>query len=294
MCCRCFDLCVTLPVKAEYMKKIPLIALCAVILLSGCAKEFNRVYKTTNYEYKYEYAKECFAQGKYNRTVLLLQDIVTMMKGTTDGQECLYMLAMAAYCGKDYETAAQYFRRYHQSYPKGTYAEMASFYVGQSLYMSTPEPRLDQTPTMSAISAFQEYLDLYPGAQLKDLAHQRLYELQDKLVDKELYSAKLYYDLGTYFGNCTNGGSNYEACIITAQNAIKDFPYSNKREQFSLLVMKSKYELAQSSVEERRLDRFRDAEDECYGFINEYPDSEYKKLAERYIEHCKKYTKEEN
>jgi len=58
--------------------------------------------------------------------------------------------------------------------------------------------------------------------------------------------------------------------------------------------MKSKFELAERSVEERRLDRFRDAEDECYGFLNEYPDSEYKKTAERYIEHCKKFTKEEN
>ena len=169
---------------------------------------------------------------------------------------------------------------------------MASFYVGQSLYMSTPEPRLDQTPTMSAIAAFQEYLDMFPGAQLKDAAHDRLYELQDKLVDKELYSAKLYYDLGSYFGNCTSGGSNYEACIITAQNAIRDFPYSHKREQFALLVMKSKYELAQRSVEARALDRFRDAEDECYGFLNEYPDSEYKKLAEKYIAECKKHTSE--
>ena len=83
-------------------------------------------------------------------------------------------------------------------------------------------------------------------------AQERLYELQDKLVEKELYSAKLYYDLGSYFGNCTNGGSNYEACIITAQNAIKDFPYSTKREQFAVLVMKSKFELAQRSVEEKR------------------------------------------
>ena len=76
------------------------------------------------------------------------------------------------------------------------------------------------------------------------------------------------------------------------QNAIKDFPYSAKREQFALLVMKSKYELAERSVDAKRLDRYRDAEDECYGFINEYPDSNYKKLAERYIEHCKKYTKD--
>jgi outer membrane protein assembly factor BamD len=274
------------------MKKLLFTSLLMVVLLSGCANEYNRVLKTDNYDYKYEYAKECFANGKYTRAVMLLQEVVTILKGSDNGQECLYMLAMASYCSKDYETAAQYFKRYFQSYPKGIYAEMASFYVGESLYMSTPEARLDQTPTMSAISAYQEFLEMFPGAQLKDVAQQRLYELQDKLVDKELHSAKLYYDLGSYFGNCLSGGSNYEACIITAQNAIRDFPYSEKREQFALLVMKSKYELAESSVEAKKIERFRDAEDECYGFLNEYPDSENKKLAERYIEHCKKYTKE--
>ena len=274
------------------MKKLLFTSLLMVVLLSGCANEYNRVLKTDNYDYKYEYAKECFANGKYTRAVMLLQEVVTILKGSDNGQECLYMLAMASYCSKDYETAAQYFKRYFQSYPKGIYAEMASFYVGESLYMSTPEARLDQTPTMSAISAYQEFLEMFPGAQLKDVAQQRLYELQDKLVDKELHSAKLYYDLGSYFGNCLSGGSNYEACIITAQNAIRDFPYSEKREQFALLVMKSKYELAESSVEAKKIERYRDAEDECYGFLNEYPDSENKKLAERYIEHCKKYTKE--
>ncbi len=276
------------------MKKSLFISLCALFLLTGCASEYNKILKNADYDYKYEYAKECFANGKYNRTVLVLQDIVTILKGTDRGQESLYMLAMASFCSKDYETAAQYFKRYYTSYPKGTFAEMASFYTGQSLYMSTPEPRLDQTPTVSAIAAFQEYLDLYPNAQLKEVAHSRLYELQDKLVEKELLSAKLYYDLGSYFGNCTSGGSNYEACIITAQNAIRDYPYSRRREDFALLVMKSKYELAQQSVEARRLDRFRDAEDECYGFLNEYPDSRHKDLAEKFIQTCKKHTKEEN
>ena len=113
-----------------------------------------------------------------------------------------------------------------------------------------------------------------------------------ELVKKELYSAQLYYNLGTYFGNCTSGGSNYEACIITAQNAINDYPYTSLREDFALLIMKSKFELAEQSVEEKKIDRYRDAEDECYGFINEYPESKNKKLAEKYIASCKKYTKE--
>lgn len=274
-------------------KKILYIFFAAVSLLfTSCAKEYNQVFKTGNLDYKYEYAKECFAKGKYSFATTLLQDLVTIKKGTTDAQECLYMLAMSEYGQKDYEAASETFKKYYQSYPRGYYAEMASFYVGQSLYMSTPEPRLDQSQTVAAIAALQEYRDMFPDGKLKGLAEERLMELQDKLVEKEYLNAKLYYDLGSYFGNCTYGGNNYEACVITAQNALNDYPYTSMREDFAILIMKSKYELAQMSVESKKLQRYQDAEDECYGFINEYPDSKERETAEKYIKKCKEITKD--
>ncbi len=276
--------------KNKTMKKTILSALGVVLLFSSCAKEFNQVYKSDNYQYKYEYAKECFANGKYSRASTLLQELVTMEKGTENAQESLYMLAMTEYCMQDYETATDYFKKYYSSYPKGIYAESAEYYVGQSLYMSTPEPRLDQSSTISAIAAFQDYLDVYPDGKFKVMAQQRMFALQDKLVMKELYSARLYYNLGIYFGNCTYGGNNYEACVVTSQNALKDYPYSDKREDFAVLIMKSKFELAKMSVENKKYQRFQDAEDECYGFINEYPDSKDRKVAEDYIQKCKDYT----
>ena len=279
------------------MKKRILIGICAVLLLTSCAHEYNQVYKTTNNDYKYEFAKECFAKGKYGFAVPLLQDLVTIEKGTDNAQECLYMLAMAEYCLKDYQAASETFKKYYQTYPRGQYAEMASFYIGQSLFEGTPEPRLDQTPTVAAIAAFQEYLDIFPNAKMKETAQQRLFALQDKLVRKEYLNAKLYYNLGSYFGNSirtvdNNGGNNYKACIITAQNALNDYPYSNMREDFAILIMKSKFELAQMSVEEKKVQRFQDAEDECYGFINEYPESKERKTAEDYIKKCKQITKD--
>ncbi len=274
------------------MKKSFLIVFCVALLLSGCAHEYNQVYKSTNATFKYEYAKECFAKGKYNSAIPLLQDLVTIQKGTDNAQECLYMLAMSEYGVKDYEAASETFKKYYQTYPKGDYAEMASFYIGQSLYEGTPEPRLDQTPTVAAITAFQEYLDLYPDGKMKQTAQSRLFELQDKLVKKEYLNAKLYYNLGSYFGNVgEEGGNNYEACIITAQNALNDYPYSSLREDFAVLIMKSKFELAQMSVESKKIQRFQDAEDECYGFINQYPDSKERKTAENYIAKCKQFTK---
>ena len=274
------------------MKKYVISLAILATLLTSCASEFNRVYKTTDNDYKYEFAKECFARGKFTQAITLLQELVTIQKGTDNAQECLYMLAMAEYCDRDYESASETFKKYYHTYPKGIYAEQAAFYIGQSLYQSTPEPRLDQTATVNAISAYQDFLDFFPESQLKAKASSRMFELTDKLVFKEYLSAKLYYNLGDYFGNCTNGGSNFEACIVTSENALKTYPFTTMREQFAVLIMKSKYELARQSVEEKKIERYRDAEDECYGFINEYPESVERKTAERYIKKCKEITKD--
>ena len=163
--------------------------------------------------------------------------------------------------------------------------------MGQSLYESTPEPRLDQTPTVGAINAYQQFLDVFPDSKLRAEAQQRLFDLQDNLVKKEYLSAELYYNLGGYFGNINaNTESNYEACIITAQNALKTYPYTKLREEFAVLIMRSKFDLAENSSEEKKLERYRDAEDECYGFLNEYPDSKEASRANKYIAKCKKIT----
>ncbi len=273
------------------MKKNCLIVFCMAALLSGCAREFNNVYKSRDNTYKYEYAKQMFAMGKFQQAATLLQELVTVQKGRENAQESLYMLGMAQYCNKDFEAASATFKKYFQSYPKGDFAEQASFYVGQSLFQSMPDPRLDQSATVGAINAYQNFMDYYPDSPLRETAQKRLFILQDNLVMKEYLSAELYYNLGGYFGNINaNTESNYESCIITAQNALKSYPFSSLREKFSILIMKSKYELAQNSSEEKRVERYRDAEDECYGFINEFPESEACKTAEKYIARCKKIT----
>ena len=275
------------------MKRCVVILSCAAMLMCGCASEFNSVYKSAGTDYKYEYAKECFARNKFQQAITLLEELVTIKKGSDEAQECLYMLAMAQYCNSDFEAASETFKKYGSSYPRGTYAESAAFYVGQSLYQSAPEPRLDQSPTNGAITAYQQFMDQYPDSKLRPQAQERLYELYDKLIQKEYLSAELYYNLGGYFGNInSNEESNYTSCIVTAQNALKNYPYCSLREDFMLLIMKSKFELAENSSEEKRLDRYREAEDECYGFLNEFPESKNAAIAEKFIAKCKKVIKD--
>ena len=44
----------------------------------SCAGEFNRVFKSADDSYKYEYAKEAFANNKFQQATALLEQLVTI------------------------------------------------------------------------------------------------------------------------------------------------------------------------------------------------------------------------
>ena len=276
------------------MKRNFIIILFTAFVMSSCGN-FTNLYKhkmaDKDYDYLYEAAKEYYVAGQYSQAITLLNDVITILKGSDRGEESVFMLAMSYLKEKDYAIAAQSFQQYYTSYPRGVYTERARFYAGKALWISTPESQLDQADTFKAIQELQLFLEFFPNSIYRAEAEKIIFDAQDKLVEKEYLNAKLYYNLGTYFGNCIgSGGNNYEACIVTAQNALKEYPYTSLREDFASLIMKSKYELAVHSVKEKQVDRFQDAEDECYGFINEYPDSKERALAEKYIDKCKKFS----
>ena len=98
------------------MKKNIIITLLAAATLTSCG-EYNKLLKSTDYEYKYEAAKNYFAKGQYNRSATLLNELITILKGTDKAEESLYMLGMSYYNQKDYQTAAQTFITYFNTYP---------------------------------------------------------------------------------------------------------------------------------------------------------------------------------
>ena len=79
-------------------------------------------------------------RDRYNRSATLLNELITILKGTDKAEESLYMLGMSYYNQKDYQTAAQTFITYFNTYPRGTFTELARFHAGKALFLDTPEP----------------------------------------------------------------------------------------------------------------------------------------------------------
>ncbi len=249
------------------------------VLCSSCG-EYNKILKSTDYELKYSYAKKYYNAKQFSRSASILEDLVPIFRGTAYAEESLYLLAQSYYGQKDYVTASQYFKTYYQTYPKGEYEELARFYAGYGLYLDSPDARLDQTTTYDAINELQLYMEYHPQSERVAEAQNIMFELQEKLAYKELLATRLYYNLGTYAGN------NYESSIITAQNALKNYPYSKYREEFIYYMLRSRYDLAQVSVEERLQTRYREIVDEYYNYMNEYPEGKYVRQAQRYFDYA--------
>ena len=251
------------------------------VLFSSCG-EYNKILKSTDYELKYSYAKKYFNMKEFTKSATLLEELVPIYKGTASAEESLYLLAQSYYGQKDYLTASQYFNTYYTTYPKGEYTELARYYSGYGLYLDSPDPRLDQTQTYKAIAELQLYLEYYPQSERAKEAQNIMFELQEKLAFKELLATRLYYNLGTYISN------NFQSSVITAQNALKNYPYSKYREEFMYYVIQSKYELAMVSVEEKLQGRYRDVVDEYYNYMNEYPEGKYVKQVKKFYDYASK------
>jgi outer membrane protein assembly factor BamD len=262
------------------MKKV--VYLWMMILVFSACGEYNKILKSTDYEMKYSYAKKYFNAKQYTRSSTILEELVPIFKGTPNAEESLYLLAQSYYGQKDYQTAAQYFNTYYTTYPKGEYTELARYYSGYGLYLESPDPRLDQAQTYKAIEELQLYLEYYPQSERANEAQKIMFELQEKLALKELMATRLYYNLGTYMGN------NFLSCVISAQNALKNYPFSQYREEFIYLMLQSKYELAMVSVNEKLQGRYRDVVDEYYNYTNEFPQGKYSKQARRYFDYASK------
>lgn len=258
------------------MKKTHLLLLLMVAVFASCSN-YEKLLQSSDYTQRYEAAKQYYYAGSYTKASTLLTDLIAGAKGTDRAEEALFLLGMSAYRDKEYDAAAGYFKKYYENYPRGYYVEEAHFYAGIALYENTPEPELDQSDTYKAITEFQKFTEDFPDSRYHKEATRLIFVMQDKLIEKEYAAAKLYFDLGTYFGtsSSSSSGNNYEACVVTAQNAISDFPYSERREDFAILILRAKFELAEQSVESKKVERFQNAIDEYYGFVNEYPKSKF-------------------
>jgi outer membrane protein assembly factor BamD len=241
-----------------------------MVILSSCGN-YNKIVKSTDYEYKYKKAIEYYEEGEYVRSGTLLKELVSIYRGTNRADKVYYYYAKSMIGQKDYLMAGHYFKTLIKEFPMSEYAEEAYFMDGYCSYLMSPKSRLDQAVTREAIDAFQLYVNLYPFNERVDEANRLIDEMNDKLVYKAYLSAKLYYDF-----------DNYKAAVIALTNCLSVYPDSKYREELMFMLLESKYNLAIGSIFDKRQERLSSALDEYFSFVDEFPESKHKRDAEKF------------
>lgn len=253
--------------------------------LSSCGG-YQQVLKSKDPEYKFNMAIQYFNEKKYVKAQQLLEDVTAYYKGTPRSEDVLAYLSRCYMGQKSYIEASEYYSAYARNYPKGKYIIEALYQIGHCKYLDAPDARLDQTITKEAIEAYQVFIERHPESPYTEQAYKDIEELNNKLAYKEYLNAKLYYNLGTYLGN------NYLSCEVVAKNCLKDYPGNRYQEELNWLILQSRYQQTINSVQERKLERARDTQDECYSFITEWPESKHIRAAEKIDREMRKITKE--
>jgi outer membrane protein assembly factor BamD len=258
------------------MRKLIFVVLIA-ILTTSCS-EYQKLLKSTDYDLKYSKAMQYYEAGDYMRASTLFGELIGIYRGTEKSETSHYIYADCLFQMRDYLMGSHYFGMFVQNYPTSERAEEAQYMAAYCHYMMSPNPRLDQTDTNKALEGFQLFINLYPNSERAIEATKLMDELRDKLVYKAYLSAKLYYNMGTYMGN------NYQSAVIASRNTLDEYPDTQFREELSFLILDAKFIQAANSVPDKMEERLRDTLDEYYSFINEFPQSQYLRRANRIFE----------
>lgn len=244
-------------------------------------KEYKLIRKSTDNNAKYEFAIKCYEEKDYKKAITLLEDISNSYKGTERSENILYLLSSSHFNRKEYIASAHHYQTYVNTYLRGAHYTECLFMLAYSYYHQSPEAELDQTATVKAIERFQIFIEAFPYNEQTPLAKELQHEMYEKLAYRDLKNAQLYYNLGNYRGN------NYRAAVVSAQNAINDYPNSKYKEDYSIIIVRAKYKEAINSVQEKLNQRCEDALDECYYFLQEYPETKHKKEVDKIAKHLK-------
>ena len=234
-----------------------------LVLLSSCG-EYQKIMKGNDAEVMFTKAREYYSNGNYNKARDLFEAVRQRYIGTSRGQVIAYYRALCSYNQKNYQEAAEYFQQFVKQYPENEFAEEASYMIGYCNYLSSPNVRLDQTVTQEAIRSFTLFLTRFPNSHHKDEINDHIDIMRDKLSYKDYLNAENYYKRGHYI-----------AAIISMENCLKDYPGTKYREEIMYMMFNSRYELAVNSIQQKQYERFTDAQEEYYYFVDEYPNSRH-------------------
>lgn len=249
-----------------------LMSLGLLLLLSSCS-EYQKLLKSDDAPRKYAVADSLYKQGKYKKSLKLMEQIVPVYRGKPQAEPLMYRYANTFYNLEDFYLAGYQFERFEASYPKSDSVEVAAFKSAKSYYELSPRYSLDQKDTYTALEKLQAFINKYPSSKKLSDANALVLELRQKLEKKDYEVAKQYLRI-----------SDFKGSIAAYDNFIADHPGSIYRKDAFYERFEAAYLLAINSVPQKVRDRLITAKGYHQTFMKYYSDSDRREEADELLE----------
>lgn len=221
---------------------------------------------------KLDLAIKLYDKGDFFKALPLLEELITVFRGTKKAEKTYYYYSYTNYRLGDYESAAYDFENFAKTFPSSEFTEECSYMHAYCFYQDSPQYSLDQTNTIKAINELQLFTDRYPHTSRLNQCNMLIDQLRGKLELKSYENAQMYYEM-----------DSYKAAITSYKILMKDFPSTNFREDVLFKIVKATYMFAENSIEEKKAVRYSETIVAHTEFILAFPKSRMREKADEIV-----------
>lgn len=242
-----------------------------VLLIGVSCSKFRRIEKSQDWRVKYEAAMNYYSKKSYYKASVLFEQITPIVRGLPEGEKVQFYMAYCQYYEQLYLLASEQFKTFYETYGRSSFAEEARYMYAYSMFASSPNANLDQSSSIDAMAAMQEFLNRYPNSKFRDKAVESIFIMQEKLEIKGFENANQYFRM-----------RQYKAAVVALANFRSNFPDSKYVEEAAYLTIVANFKLAEQSIRSKQEERYRSTIETYKEFLDRYPESTFLRDAEKY------------
>ncbi len=255
--------------------------LACLTLLASCKSAFEKVRTSGDPEVILVAADKYYEAGKFAKAQVLYTQVIGVLRADPRIQQARYRHADTYFQTKDYTSAAFQFRNYADNYKVAENRGQALYMEAMSYVKLSPDFKLDQGDTEKAITALEEYINLYPDTERLGEINTILADLRIKQETKAYEAALLYFDM-----------KQYQSAVQAFERVLQDYPDSDRTEEIRFRIVESYIRLADNSVIARRRERYEFAVDNGELYLKKYPSGGYARQTREELLRIRKLLKE--
>lgn len=227
--------------KLFYSIIIVVLTITSLSLFTSCSS--SKLERSLTAEEHFELGMKEFNDENYLEAINEFTVITLQYPGSAVSDDAQYYLGECRFMREEYLLASYEYEVLKKNMPASPLVPQAQYKIALCYYQLSPKYSLDQSYALKAIDEFQAFIEYFPADTLATKAETKIYELRDRLAEKEYQTAVLYMKM-----------EYYKAATIYFDNVLENYHDSQYAERsyvgkIEALVKRKKRDDAKAEAE---------------------------------------------